>query len=54
MDKARKLIRLDPRESIIRNDVKRKSVLEALVKILEANDDLPAKELKALIESIKI
>ncbi|MHB1492820.1 MAG: hypothetical protein ACYCSG_04315 [Thermoplasmataceae archaeon] len=54
MDKARKLIRPEPREPIIRKDVKRKPALEALVKILEANDDLPAKELKAWIESIKI
>ena len=35
-------------------DVKRKPILAALVKILEANDELPARELKTWIESIKI
>ena len=54
MDNARKLIRPNPREPIIRKDKERKSVLAALVKILETNDELPAKELKAWVESIKI
>ncbi len=54
MDNARKLIRPNPREPIIRKDRERKSVLAALVKILETNDELPAKELKAWVESIKI
>ncbi|MHB1441070.1 MAG: hypothetical protein ACYCWK_10195 [Cuniculiplasma sp.] len=47
-------IRPDPREPIVRKDVKRKPALEALVKIQEANDDFSAKELNAWKESIKI
>ncbi|MHB1440708.1 MAG: hypothetical protein ACYCSO_06765 [Cuniculiplasma sp.] len=54
MDKARQFMRPNPCELIIRKERQRTPVLEALVKILEANDDLPAKELKAWIESIKI
>ena len=54
MDNARRLIRPNPCEPIIRKDRERKSVLAALVKILETNDELPAKELKAWVESIKI
>ncbi|MHB8395606.1 MAG: hypothetical protein ACYDAZ_00150 [Thermoplasmataceae archaeon] len=54
MDNARRLIRPNPCEPIIRKDVKRKPVLCAFVKILEANEELPAKELKAWVESIKI
>ncbi|MHB1709128.1 MAG: hypothetical protein ACYCT2_06620 [Thermoplasmataceae archaeon] len=54
MDKARRLIRPNPCEPIIRKDRERKPVLAALVKMLEANDDLPAKELKAWVASIKI
>ena len=54
MDNARKLIRPNPREPIIRKDRERRPVLCALVKILEANEDLPAKELKAWVKLIKI
>lgn len=54
MDQARKLIRPNPREPIIRKDKERKPVLDALVKIFETHEELPAEELKAWVESIKI
>ncbi|MHB8358505.1 MAG: hypothetical protein ACYDCP_03255 [Thermoplasmataceae archaeon] len=54
MDNARRHIRQNPREPVIRKDRERKPVLATLVKILEANDDLQAKELNAWVKSIKI
>ena len=54
MDQARKLIRPNPCDPIIRNDKKRMPVLYDLVKILETHEKLPADELKAWVESIKI
>ncbi|MHB1806227.1 MAG: hypothetical protein ACYCR2_06685 [Thermoplasmataceae archaeon] len=54
MDNAGKLIRPNPRVPIIRNDRERKPVLAALVKILEINHNLPGKDLKAWVQSIKI
>jgi len=54
MDNARKLIRPNPCEPIVRKDRERKPVLDALVKILETHEDLPTKEVKAWIKSIKI
>ena len=54
LNEARKLIRLNPDEPITRKDRERKPVLEALVKILESREDLPAKELEAWVEGIKI
>ena len=54
LNAAGKLIRPNPCEPIIRKDRKRKPVLDAFVKILESHDDLPAKELKTWIETIKI
>ncbi|MHB8359633.1 MAG: hypothetical protein ACYDCP_09060 [Thermoplasmataceae archaeon] len=53
MDNAGKLIGPNPRVPIIRNDRERKPVLAALVKILEINDNLPGKDLKAWVKSIK-
>ena len=54
MDNAGKLIRPNPRVPIIRKDGERKPVLSALVKILEINHNLPGKDLKAWVQSIKI
>jgi hypothetical protein len=54
MDKAKKLIRPNPCEPVIRKDGKRKPILDALVKILEIHEELSEKELKTWIESIKI
>ena len=54
LNEARKLIRPNPSEPIIRKDKERKPVLDAFVKILETHDDLPAKELEAWVEEIKI
>ena len=54
MDIARKLIRPNPCELIIRKDRERKPVLDALVKMLESHEDLPAKELETWVEGIKI
>ena len=54
MDMAGKLIRSNPCEHIIRNDRGRLRVLHDLVKILETHEELPAEELKAWVESIKI
>jgi len=54
MDNAGKLIRPNPRVPIIRKDKERKPILEALVKILEINDNLSGKDLKAWVQSIKI
>lgn len=54
MNEARKLIRPNPCEPIIRKDRERKPVLEALVKMMEVNVEVPAKELKAWVASIKI
>ena len=54
LNAAGKLIRPNPCEPIIRKDRERKPVLDALVKILESHDDLPAKELEAWIGGIKI
>ena len=54
IDNAGKLIRPNPRVPIIRNDRERKPVLAALVKILEINHNLPGKDLKAWVKSIKI
>ena len=53
-DQARKLIRPNPCDPIIRNDRRRMPVLCDLVKILEAHEKLPADELKAWVESVKI
>ncbi|MEM0135458.1 MAG: hypothetical protein QXU18_09605 [Thermoplasmatales archaeon] len=49
-----KLIRSNPCEPIIRKNREKKLILEASVKILESRDDLPAMELKAWVEEIKI
>ena len=54
LNAAGKLIRPNPCDPIIRKDRKRKPVLDAFVKILESHDDLPAKELKAWIKTIKL
>ena len=54
MDQARNLIRPNPCDPIIRNDTKRVTVLHDLVKILETHEKLPADELKAWVESVKI
>ena len=54
LNAAGKLIRPNPCEPIIRKDRERKPVLDALVKILESHDDLPAKELIKWVGSIKI
>ena len=54
MDHARKLIRPNPCDPIIRNDRRRMLVLHDLVKILETHEKLPADELKAWVESIEI
>ena len=54
IDNAGKLIRPNSRVPIIRNDRERKPVLAALVKILEINHNLPGKDLKAWVKSIKI
>ena len=54
MNEARKLIRPNPCEPIIGKDRERKPVLEALVKLMEVNVEVPAKELKAWVASIKI
>ncbi len=53
MDSARKLVRPNPCEPIIRNDRDRKPVLDALVKMLETHEDIPIKEVKAWVKSIK-
>jgi len=54
MNEARKLIRPNPCEPIIGKDRERKPVLEALVKLMEVNVEVPAKELKVWVASIKI
>ncbi len=54
LNAAEKLIRPNPREPVVGKDKERKPVLDALVKILETYEELPAKELKAWVESIKI
>ncbi|EQD74496.1 hypothetical protein B1B_02636, partial [mine drainage metagenome] len=54
IDNARKLIRPNPCEPIIRKDKERKPVLDALVKMFETHENLPEKELKAWVDSIKI
>ena len=54
LEQAQKLIRPNPCDPIIRNDRKRMTVLHDLVRILEKNETLPAKELMAWIEAIKI
>ena len=54
LNEGGKLIRPNPCEPIIRKDKERKPVLDALVKILESHEDLPAKELEAWVEGIKI
>ena len=54
MDQARNLIRPNPCDPIIRNDTKRVTVLHDLVEILETHEKLPADELKAWVESVKI
>ena len=54
LNEAGKLIRPNPSEPIIRKDKERKTVLDALVKILESHEDLPARELEAWVEGIKI
>ena len=54
MDQALKLIKPNPCDPIIRNDRRRMPFLYDLVKILEAHEKLPADELKAWVESIKI
>ncbi len=54
MDGARKMIRPNQFEPIIRKDKGREPILYALVKILETHEDLPAKELKAWVEAIRI
>ena len=54
MDKAKKLIRPNPCEPIIRKDRERKPILDNLVKILEIHEELSEKELNTWVESIKI
>jgi HD superfamily phosphohydrolase YqeK len=54
MDLARKLIRPNPCDPIIRNDTKRAAVLHDLVKILETHETLLEAELRAWVEAIKI
>lgn len=54
MDVARKIIRPNPYEPVIRKDNDRKPVLVALVQILETHEDLPEKELIKWVGSIKI
>ena len=54
LNAAEKLIRPNPCESIIRKDVERRPILLDLVKTLKTHSELPAKELKAWVESIKI
>ena len=54
LNAAGKLIRPNPCEPVIRKDRERKPALDALVKILESHDDLPANGLEAWIEGIKI
>ena len=54
IDHARKLIRSNPCYPIIRKDIERKPVLNALVKILETHEDLPIKEVEEWVKSIKI
>ena len=53
LNAAEKLIRPNPRETIIRKDKERKSVLDALVKTLEMNENLSEGDLREWIESIK-
>ncbi len=53
-DQARKLIRPNPCDPIIRKGKERKPVLDALVKILETHETLPEAELRVWIEAIKI
>ena len=53
MNNARKVIRPNPCEPIIRKDRERKPALVALVKILEVNDKLPAKELREWVALIR-
>ncbi|MHB8361797.1 MAG: hypothetical protein ACYDAO_07565 [Thermoplasmataceae archaeon] len=54
MNNVRKLIRPNACEPIIRKDRERKTVLEALAKLMDVNVEVPAKELKAWAASIKI
>ncbi|MCW6170969.1 MAG: hypothetical protein LVQ96_07335 [Thermoplasmatales archaeon] len=54
LNKAKKLIRPIPRESIIRRDENRKPVLTAFVKILETNEDLPEEAVKVWVKSTNI
>ncbi|OWP56106.1 MAG: hypothetical protein B2I17_07605 [Thermoplasmatales archaeon B_DKE] len=54
LDNARKLIRPNPCEPIIRKDVYRKPVLDVLVRILKTREDLPINEVEGWIQSIKI
>jgi len=54
MDRARKLIRPDPCDPIIRSDTNRAAVLHDPVKILETHETLPEAELRTWVEAIKI
>ena len=54
LNKAKKLIRPIPRESIIRRDENRKHVLTAFVKILETNEDLLEETVKVWVKSTNI
>ena len=54
MDMAGKLPRPNPCDPVIRKDKGRLPVLHDLVKVLETHEELPAEELKAWVESIKI
>ena len=54
MDEARKLIRPNPCEPVIRRDKDRKPILEGLVRIMESHDELSVEILKEWVESVKI
>jgi hypothetical protein len=54
LDAARKLIQPNPCSPIIRKDRERKPVLDAFVKILETNENLPGEKLETGVESVRV
>ena len=53
LDEAKKFIRPNPNEPIIRKDREWKPVMDAFAKILEMNENLPEGDLSEWIESVK-